>query len=68
MLEGFWDRISLKDAKAEIRIMGKIFNILEKFEAYKGNGKSERVASIQDTMYIDKNSIKGTKFLGKNTY
>ena len=68
VLDGFWDIRSVNNNKSQVRLLGKIFRLSKEFEVYKGDVKTQRVSIFGDTLYIDRNSIKGRKHLGRITY
>ncbi len=68
VLDGFWDIRALSKNRANVRLLGKSFNISREFEMYKGDRKSERVSIFYDILDITPHAIKGKKHLGTITY
>ncbi|HZY83051.1 MAG TPA: hypothetical protein VFE50_26210 [Cyclobacteriaceae bacterium] len=61
--DGNWEIIDQKENSATIRIFGKLFNLSEAAEVYKGNTSSEVIKIFQDNLHITPEEVKGEKFI-----
>jgi hypothetical protein len=61
--DGNWEIVELKDNYAKVRVFGKLFNISETVEYYKGNTSTEFVKIFQDNLSITPQGIKGEKYI-----
>jgi D-alanyl-D-alanine dipeptidase len=63
--DGGWEVVESKSNSAKIRIFGKLTNLSESYDFYKGKTDKEYIQIFQDFLQIRKGSIKGTKFFGE---
>jgi hypothetical protein len=61
--DGNWEIIEQLDNYAKIRIFGKLFDVSEAVEAYKGNTTSEVIKIFQDNLHITPEEVKGEKYI-----
>jgi len=48
-----------------VRIFGKLFNLSEAAEVYKGNTSNEVIQIFQDNLFITREEVKGEKYIDK---
>ncbi|HYC85703.1 MAG TPA: hypothetical protein VEB86_10795 [Chryseosolibacter sp.] len=61
--DGNWEIVEQSDSVAKVRIFGKLFNLSETLEYYKGNTTKEFVKIFQDNLHITRDRVKGEKFV-----
>lgn len=61
--DGNWELLEQGNGYAKVRIFGKLFNLSETLEYYKGNATKEFVTIFQDNLNITPDGIKGEKFV-----
>jgi hypothetical protein len=61
--DGNWEIMEMNEKYAKIRVFGKLFNISETVEYYKGNTSTEFVKIFQDVVHITPEEIKGEKYV-----
>ncbi len=63
--DGGWEVVESNTNSAKIRIFGKLTNLSESYDFYKGKTDKEYIQIFQDFLQIRKGSIKGTNFFGE---
>jgi len=63
--DGNWEFISKDEEKVKIRIFGRIYEVYNGFNAYKGKKQKESTKIFKDVVTLTINSIEGEKFIDK---
>lgn len=61
--DGNWELVEQKDDYAKVRIFGKLINLSETVDYYKGKTQSSFVKIFQDNLTITPSEVKGEKFV-----
>ncbi|MGB0524819.1 MAG: NADase-type glycan-binding domain-containing protein [Flammeovirgaceae bacterium] len=62
--DGGWELIAAHNNKAKVRIFGKLLNLSESQDFYKGKTTGKYLQIFQDVLHITNDAIKGEKFFG----
>lgn len=61
--DGNWEVVEQNDKYAKVRVFGKLFNLSEAVEVYKGNTTKEFIKIFQDNLHITPEEVKGEKYV-----
>lgn len=61
--DGNWEIMEQTDEYAKVRVFGKLFNLSEAVEVYKGNTSKEFIKIFQDNLHITKEEVRGEKYI-----
>ena len=61
--DGNWELISKNEEAIKVRIFGRIYDVFNGVDPYKGKGRKESIKIFKDIVTITKDAIEGEKFI-----